>query len=206
MLAGRPHEAVGNASPRWMTVAPRKRGHRTRPTGRLTPFPPPDLRLVVAAGRPLHIRCTCAGRGCIRGPSAGRGEGAVEGSAGPCAGLRRVEGADRSVAGSRRYLRDALPVGRQCVACDRSGLDLADPPTRLACDPQTEFDPAAHLLLPPGRRSKPVIMNGPWFLLGAARSLWLSRRPLCVPGPGAKVGIRVPRRGGDHELDWPYDQ
>ena len=35
-LAGRPHEAVGNGSPRWMTVAPRKRAHRTRPTGRLT--------------------------------------------------------------------------------------------------------------------------------------------------------------------------
>jgi hypothetical protein len=26
MLAGRPHEAVGNGSPRWMTAAPRKRG------------------------------------------------------------------------------------------------------------------------------------------------------------------------------------
>jgi hypothetical protein len=36
MLAGRPHEAAGNGSPRWMTAAPRKRGHRTRPTGRLT--------------------------------------------------------------------------------------------------------------------------------------------------------------------------
>jgi hypothetical protein len=38
MLAGRPHEAAGNGSPRWMTVGPRKRVHRTRPTGRLTPF------------------------------------------------------------------------------------------------------------------------------------------------------------------------
>ena len=37
MLAGRPHEAVGNGSPRWMTAAPRERGHRTRPTGRRTP-------------------------------------------------------------------------------------------------------------------------------------------------------------------------
>jgi hypothetical protein len=37
MLAGRPHEAVGNGSPRWMAVGPRKRAHRTRPTGRLTP-------------------------------------------------------------------------------------------------------------------------------------------------------------------------
>jgi hypothetical protein len=26
MLAGRPQEAVGNVSPRWMTAAPRKRG------------------------------------------------------------------------------------------------------------------------------------------------------------------------------------
>ena len=51
MLAGRPHEAVGNGSPRWMTVAPREREHRTRPTGRLTPF-----ILVTcggAAGQPL---------------------------------------------------------------------------------------------------------------------------------------------------------
>ena len=38
MLAGRPHEAVGNGSPRWMTAAPCKRAHRTRPTGRLTPI------------------------------------------------------------------------------------------------------------------------------------------------------------------------
>jgi len=62
--------------------------HKTRPTGRLTPLPPPDLRLVVAGGRPLHIRCPCVGRGCIRGPSAGRGEGAVEGGAGSGTGLR----------------------------------------------------------------------------------------------------------------------
>ena len=38
MPAGRPHEAAGNGSPRWMTAAPRKRAHRTRPTGRLTPL------------------------------------------------------------------------------------------------------------------------------------------------------------------------
>src|SRR3974390_3567800 len=38
MLAVRPHEAVGNGSPRWMTAASRKRAHRTRPTGRLTPL------------------------------------------------------------------------------------------------------------------------------------------------------------------------
>src|ERR1700738_2774687 len=35
MLAGRPHEAVSNGSPRWMAVGPRERVHRTRPTGRL---------------------------------------------------------------------------------------------------------------------------------------------------------------------------
>jgi len=35
MLAGRPHEAVGNGSPRWMAVGPRERVHRTRPTGQL---------------------------------------------------------------------------------------------------------------------------------------------------------------------------
>ena len=43
MLAGRPHEAAGNGSPRWMTAAPRKRAHRTRPTGRLTPSYAADL-------------------------------------------------------------------------------------------------------------------------------------------------------------------
>jgi hypothetical protein len=35
MLAGRPHEAVSNGSPRWMAVGPLRRVHRTRPTGRL---------------------------------------------------------------------------------------------------------------------------------------------------------------------------
>ncbi len=39
MLAGRPHEAVGNGSPRWMAVGPRKRVHRTRPTGQLARCP-----------------------------------------------------------------------------------------------------------------------------------------------------------------------
>ena len=43
MLAGRPHEAAGNGSPRWMTAAPRKRAHRTRPTGRRTPSYAADL-------------------------------------------------------------------------------------------------------------------------------------------------------------------
>jgi hypothetical protein len=35
MLAGKPHEAVSNGSPRWMAAGPRKRVHRTRPTGQL---------------------------------------------------------------------------------------------------------------------------------------------------------------------------
>jgi hypothetical protein len=35
MLAGRPHEAASNGSPRWMAAGPRERVHRTRPTGRL---------------------------------------------------------------------------------------------------------------------------------------------------------------------------
>jgi hypothetical protein len=43
MLAGRPHEAVGNGSPRWMIAASREREHRTRPTGRLTPIYGADL-------------------------------------------------------------------------------------------------------------------------------------------------------------------
>jgi hypothetical protein len=39
MLAGRPHEAVGNGSPRWMAAGPLMRVHRTRPTGRLARRP-----------------------------------------------------------------------------------------------------------------------------------------------------------------------
>jgi hypothetical protein len=39
MLAGRPHEAASNGSPRWMAAGPRKRVHRTRPTGRLARRP-----------------------------------------------------------------------------------------------------------------------------------------------------------------------
>ena len=35
MLAGRPHEAASNGSPRWMAAGPRERVHRTRPTGQL---------------------------------------------------------------------------------------------------------------------------------------------------------------------------
>ena len=42
MLAGRPHEAAGNGSPRWMAAGPRlARAHRTRPTGRRAPQPGP---------------------------------------------------------------------------------------------------------------------------------------------------------------------
>ena len=43
MLAGRPHEAAGNGSPRWMTAASRQARHRTRPTGRLTPIHASEL-------------------------------------------------------------------------------------------------------------------------------------------------------------------
>jgi hypothetical protein len=43
MLAGRPLEAVGNDSPRWMAVGPRERVHRTRPTGQLARRLGPDL-------------------------------------------------------------------------------------------------------------------------------------------------------------------
>jgi hypothetical protein len=44
MLAGRPHEAAGNGSPRWMAAGPRfTRVHRTRPTGQLARCPGPYL-------------------------------------------------------------------------------------------------------------------------------------------------------------------
>jgi hypothetical protein len=69
MLAGRPHEAVGNGSPRWMTAAPRKRAHRTRPTGRLTPSYGSDLARSVAQ---MSIRAH-SGHICL-----GSAEGLVE--------------------------------------------------------------------------------------------------------------------------------
>ncbi len=82
MLAGGPHEAAGNGSPRWMTVGPRKRAHRTRPTGRLVRRPtsanalsPPALRHAVPPGE----RC------------------------GKCPMQRRLIGAD----GSRRFAHGA---------------------------------------------------------------------------------------------------
>ena len=53
MLAGRPHEAAGNGSPRWMAAGPRKRAHRTRPTGRLTRRLPWPMCIVTALVRNL---------------------------------------------------------------------------------------------------------------------------------------------------------
>jgi hypothetical protein len=50
MLAGRPHEAAGNGSPRWMAVGPRERVHRTRPTGQLARRPPLSARTRSAGG------------------------------------------------------------------------------------------------------------------------------------------------------------
>jgi hypothetical protein len=82
MLAGRPHEAVGNGSPRWMTVGPRKRAHRTRPTGRLTPFHPPDLRRCAVGPTPVHIGCTSAVP-VAEGGCPGSRERAVERRTGP---------------------------------------------------------------------------------------------------------------------------
>src|ERR1700730_6608625 len=57
MLAGRPHEAAGNGSPRWMAAGPRKWVHRTRPTGRLT------RRLNWDNARSRGCRARCAGAG-----------------------------------------------------------------------------------------------------------------------------------------------
>jgi hypothetical protein len=55
MLAGRPHETAGNGSPRWMAVGPRKRAHRTRPTGRLARRARP-LSCTLAALKPWRTR------------------------------------------------------------------------------------------------------------------------------------------------------
>jgi hypothetical protein len=54
MLAGRPHEAAGNGSPRWMAVGPRERVHRTRPTGPLARRPLPTA--LPQAGPGLALR------------------------------------------------------------------------------------------------------------------------------------------------------
>ncbi len=71
MLAGRPHEAAGNGSPRWMTVAPRKRGHRTRPTGRLTrPGSLTEGLLIMLGSTGFRLR---KGSFCWLSPSAGHG-------------------------------------------------------------------------------------------------------------------------------------
>src|SRR5580704_5997177 len=77
MLAGRPHEAAGNGSPRWMTAGPRKRVHRTRPTGRLTPL------ICLCTGARLW---SLSGRGTF-GAYACRSERSVERVAGTAAGL-----------------------------------------------------------------------------------------------------------------------
>ena len=64
MLAGRPHEAAGHGSPRWMAAGPRERAHRIRPTGRLA------RRLI----------CLNARRGALTLPHAARREGAAAGN------------------------------------------------------------------------------------------------------------------------------
>src|SRR5262245_16897028 len=59
MLAGRPHEAAGNGSPRWMAADPRERVHRTRPTGQLARRLMADLQ--VLTHRKLHRgRCSAS--------------------------------------------------------------------------------------------------------------------------------------------------
>ena len=50
MLAGRPHEAAGNGSPRWMTAAPRERG--TEPGLQADSPPYRDVSMVIVAREP----------------------------------------------------------------------------------------------------------------------------------------------------------
>jgi hypothetical protein len=66
MLAGRPLEAAGNGSPRWMTAGPRERAHRTRPTGRLARLSRP----VTPSSRPS--RRSGSGPGSPREPAHAR--------------------------------------------------------------------------------------------------------------------------------------
>jgi hypothetical protein len=76
MLAGRPHEAVSNGSPRWMAAGPRERVHRTRPTGQLARRPTwkyvasPGHDTVPGGGRRRPrgqpaSRCSAAGTGVL---------------------------------------------------------------------------------------------------------------------------------------------
>ena len=52
MLAGRPHEAVGNGSPRWMTAAPRKRGTEPGLQAGVPPTPSSGLRARIGVHPP----------------------------------------------------------------------------------------------------------------------------------------------------------
>jgi hypothetical protein len=64
-LAGRPHEAAGNGSPRWMAAGPRERVHRTRPTGQLArrlsegTFLSAQPALVIRDHRSFDMRRVC---------------------------------------------------------------------------------------------------------------------------------------------------
>jgi hypothetical protein len=64
MLAGRPHEAAGNGSPRWMAAGPRERAHRTRPTGQLARRLHSGLHVLTHRASPeaLHLQCACESR------------------------------------------------------------------------------------------------------------------------------------------------
>ena len=66
MLAGRPHEAAGNGSPRWMTAAPRERG--TEP-GLQAGSPPHSLLPVGAQRGAPAITGLASGQGKKPGPN-----------------------------------------------------------------------------------------------------------------------------------------
>ena len=56
MLVGRPHEAAGNGSPRWMAAGQLRLVHRTRPTGRLARRPRGQVTRVLQPFQRLTAR------------------------------------------------------------------------------------------------------------------------------------------------------
>src|ERR1019366_5644860 len=126
MLAGRPHEAAGNGSPRWMAVGPLRRAHRTRPTGRLTRrlrrgsgLPPIILARIVAGGARQAGR-RCCGPGSIPGSTQLI---LLESSA--CPHVAEVAVATRAAA-SRRPPQPS-PVGGRTSSVSRTATAAAAP-------------------------------------------------------------------------------
>ena len=217
MLAGRPQEAVGNGSPRWMTVAPRKRGHRTRPTGRLTPFYTCDLRrssglaaqfghssagarrdprsaALCALGNPGFLRLReAAGRRVPRTLPRLRARWST--------GTGRLTGRAMSGQTARVVLaREALRAARVARTEDQffDGLGQAGLLVRLRSAPDRPDRSVVYAVTVPGLADwagQPVWFAGgtldPALRLGELRARWRAGRPGAPPGADLFTGADV---------------